>query len=80
MPKGGDDQPMSTCPVMVCVNVDAVPPWRRAACTLNLRMKASTARLVDELVVEYAMVFPVASLMLLIGDAGTYRAGHRRRS
>src|SRR6185437_4932411 len=74
-PKGGDDQPMSTWPDIVCVNVDAgLPVATGFACTPNSRMKARTARFVDEPLVEYAIVFPAASLMLLIGDAaGTYQ-------
>ena len=37
-------------------------------------MNASTARFVDEPLVEYAMVLPPASFMVLMGDAaGTYQ-------
>src|SRR4029077_1465368 len=55
--------------------VDAgLPVATGFANTPNSRMKARTARFVDEPFVEYAIVLPPASLMLLIGDAaGTYQ-------
>src|SRR5450432_2196600 len=75
IPNGGADQPMSTWPVIVWVKVeDGLPVAIGLACAPNSRLNASTARLVDEPLVEYAMVLPLASLMLLMGDAaGTYQ-------
>src|SRR4051794_27816346 len=73
-PKGGDDNPMLTCPVIAWVNVAETLPVETGLAFFrpNCRMKRSTMLWVEEPLVEYAMVLPSASLIDWIGDfAGT---------
>src|SRR5580692_4310597 len=76
MPNGGVAQPTSIWPDITCVKVGGGPPVATglAAARPYSLMMASTIAWVDEPTVEYAMVAPLASLMVLIGDAaGTYQ-------
>src|SRR5665647_544172 len=67
-PNGGEAQPISTWSVITVVSVVAGLPVAvgLAAVSLNSLMKARTILWVDEPLVEKAMVWPSASLIVLI--------------
>src|SRR3979490_2776903 len=69
-PKGGADQPLSACTVLTAASVEPGLPVAigLALVSLNSSMKARTTELVDDPLVENAMVWPLASLMVLIGE------------
>src|SRR5579883_731335 len=66
-PNGGEAQPTSTWPVMTAVSVDdGLPVAIGLTFSLNSSMKARTTLLVDEPLVENAMVF--WSVSFFIGE------------
>src|SRR5258708_32620136 len=69
-PNGGEAQPTSTWSVMTAVRVDdGLPVAIGFALSLNSSMKARTTLLVDDPLVENAMVFlSVRSVSLFTGD------------
>src|SRR5262252_2326614 len=68
-PNGGADQPTSTWSVMTWVRVaDGFPVGTGVAVKLNSLMNARTTLSVDEPFVENAIVCPLVSCSVLIGD------------
>src|SRR5664279_4323057 len=74
-PNGGEAQPISTWSVITVVSVVGGLPVAvgLAAVSLNSLMKARTMLWVDEPLVEKAMVWPSASLIVLIAGFLAYQ-------
>src|SRR6476619_3293600 len=74
-PSGGDDQPISIWPDITAVHVLAeLPVAVGLSATPDSLVSPSTMTLVEEPVLEKAMVFPAASLIERIGEsARTYQ-------
>src|SRR5256886_468322 len=74
-PNGAAPKPTSTCPVIVCVIVDAILPVDVGlAVSLYCAMSASSPAWLDEPVQEKATVLPLKSSTFWIGElAGTYQ-------
>src|SRR5882757_1943356 len=74
-PKGGDAQPTSTWPDITWVKVEGgLPVATGVAWMPRVFIRPSTVTLVDDPLVEKAMLCPAASAIALIGEsAGTYQ-------
>ena len=79
-PKAATDQPMSTCPLIVCVNVEAGLPVAMGRSGTPVLREREHRDVGGEPAVEYAIDFR-SVLSDLIGElAGTYQNSRRRRS